>query len=877
MPGRPRLLQLLAYLLAGACVLMAVVYLTGRLDDRLISPADFVASRGFSSAFILCILGVYALAFVKPSPPLLRYVLIWLAGAVLVWTVPDLVFPGLSENVPLLRPLPLFAIWTALQFAGYVQTLHDVPTDAAQNVPAAAAADAGGGAFPDDADRGLVIRRHRAVWVCLTLVLLASFLTAYLSFVNIEQRIAAINSDRELTRQSADVVLQDLKRVQRAFVLADSLNVDPSSYAGGARVWATDFSPVLRTPGEQAQQASSAAINTQTYLAQATSREPSDLPLSISLNGPKRAVDAAASAAQAVANDVDQLNARLGDVAGSSDEQLATTSTTAQLAYETLQLTTGTALNQAQTAENAIIGVEPPILTTYVWVTVLYLIFILFPWAPFLLFMFQKRESRVRQIYSDLVILDPSHNLLQRALGNRNIGSIETSAQTDGRRQRELVTRDDLKRLEDKAFGDFEYLLSLTLLSVINAIGWYYVFYPVGEIGITQLVANGADIQQITTYLLNLTPLTLGFVGSYFFVAILLVGRYFYSDLYPTAFLQSAQRFLLVFIISLVLGLLVPLATQVLPVGAQPAAARNAPAAATGTEAATPEASPAPTPAAAAAGAGAATAAVDAQSASSTPAGVQQTVSVVQALSSARANITVSITGLLAFFAGIFTLTILNQIGATLNQTLAAVRLPFRLPALRRAPLTDLDGINVWTEARLNEERIGDVHAMATAEIERLVLRTHFPTAQLLDWIDQAILYNHSGSQAEWFVPMRALGIRSATKLLSAATGVWRVPGARFPGTGDDSAFRQIIAGVTAAQKMGFASAVPKAASESLTEEILKTIYASMWPHPNLVYLVRYSQRMYSDIQAVFVTPRESGGGTESSNGTVAESTVAHD
>ena len=48
---------------------------------------------------------------------------------------------------------------------------------------------------------------------------------------------------------------------------------------------------------------------------------------------------------------------------------------------------------------------------------------------------------------------------------------------------------------------------------------------------------------------------------------------------------------------------------------------------------------------------------------------------------------------------------------------------------------THLDGINIWTESRLFEENVDNVQALATARIERLVLRTHFSTARLVDWI----------------------------------------------------------------------------------------------------------------------------------------------
>ena len=64
-------------------------------------------------------------------------------------------------------------------------------------------------------------------------------------------------------------------------------------------------------------------------------------------------------------------------------------------------------------------------------------------------------------------------------------------------------------------------------------------------------------------------------------------------------------------------------------------------------------------------------------------------------------------------------------------------------------PISDLDGLTVWHEARLEEEDIENVPNMATADLLDLMLNTRFPPDRLVDWVDQAILYTHLGVDGE--------------------------------------------------------------------------------------------------------------------------------
>jgi hypothetical protein len=58
-------------------------------------------------------------------------------------------------------------------------------------------------------------------------------------------------------------------------------------------------------------------------------------------------------------------------------------------------------------------------------------------------------------------------------------------------------------------------------------------------------------------------------------------------------------------------------------------------------------------------------------------------------------------------------------------------------------PLNQLDGLNVWYEARLLEEGIEDMQNLATANLVDVMLHTRVPVGRLVDWVDQAQLYLH--------------------------------------------------------------------------------------------------------------------------------------
>jgi hypothetical protein len=92
-----------------------------------------------------------------------------------------------------------------------------------------------------------------------------------------------------------------------------------------------------------------------------------------------------------------------------------------------------------------------------------------------------------------------------------------------------------------------------------------------------------------------------------------------------------------------------------------------------------------------------------------------------------------------AFVVGLFPVIALQAL-----HRLAATVLRVVVPQLTpEYPLNQLDGLNVWYEARLLEEGIEDMENLATANLIDVILHTRVPVGRLVDWVDQATLYLH--------------------------------------------------------------------------------------------------------------------------------------
>ena len=127
---------------------------------------------------------------------------------------------------------------------------------------------------------------------------------------------------------------------------------------------------------------------------------------------------------------------------------------------------------------------------------------------------------------------------------------------------------------------------------------------------------------------------------------------------------------------------------------------------------------------------------------------------------------------MLSFAVGAFPL-IIWQLVANMLKRLPGVF--FALPNLvGTQPLSQLDGLSVWHEARLDEEDIENVPNLATADIVELMLNTKIAPNRIIDWVDQAILLMvlppaPKNGAPNWIgTVLRNYGIRTASALVAA-------------------------------------------------------------------------------------------------------------
>ena len=466
------------------------------------------------------------------------------------------------------------------------------------------------------------------------------------------------------------------------------------------------------------------------------------------------------------------------------------------------------ALVNTEIAQASLSAANAEVVVTVAWLGLLCSTLVIFPWVLFLLFIFRKREDLADQIAEDLGRLDPNGGLLERALGapqtkspagttaEAGIGqgpaASRLARRVAGRAPGNAQNREDWERVRTqltiRAFSNFEYSLILVVLTVLTAIGWFFIFYPHTTTGLQRLIEQDQGSKGLSRYLTDgLTPITMGFVGAYFYAMQMLVRRYLAGDLYPSAFLQAVVRILAVFILTLLLGV------AYTPAGPDPAVTRQVAATRTvGAATPTPTATSSTSAGPGAAAGGIVSTAAPSPIATPTPTGASGLTQVARDVVAAGrelggvgreaggvarelggvamevgafgGGIASHVTVPLAFFIGIFPDAFLQLAASWVNRRFRA---RFQ-EGVEVAPLTKLDGLSIWHQARLLEENVENVEAMAMCPIDRLVLRTYFSIGQIVDWVDQAILYMHAGDHGEWFAPLRKVGIRTSTDLLNA-------------------------------------------------------------------------------------------------------------
>jgi hypothetical protein len=167
----------------------------------------------------------------------------------------------------------------------------------------------------------------------------------------------------------------------------------------------------------------------------------------------------------------------------------------------------------------------------------------------------------------------------------------------------------------------------------------------------------------------------------------------------------------------------------------------------------------------------------------------------------AGTHITPSLLNLMGFAFGMFPRVIWQVVATSLKRAVGVI-----VPSLiSQLPLSDLDGLTVWHEARLEEEDVENIPNMATADLVDLFLDTRLAPERLIDWTDHAILFTQLGPQEKGKDvrhALRALGIRTATSFLEAAKVECRedrelLNGIISPQAKNENAIRTLAAALT--------------------------------------------------------------------------------
>jgi hypothetical protein len=88
-----------------------------------------------------------------------------------------------------------------------------------------------------------------------------------------------------------------------------------------------------------------------------------------------------------------------------------------------------------------------------------------------------------------------------------------------------------------------------------------------------------------------------------------------------------------------------------------------------------------------------------------------------------------------AFVIGVFPQMIWQLITASIKRfRFLSIAIPNLTASM---PLSSLDGLSVWHQARLEEEDIENIPNLAMADVVELMLTTKFPPHRLIDWIDR--------------------------------------------------------------------------------------------------------------------------------------------
>ena len=274
-----------------------------------------------------------------------------------------------------------------------------------------------------------------------------------------------------------------------------------------------------------------------------------------------------------------------------------------------------------------------------------------------------------------------------------------------------MTARDNnSKKLISERFASSEYLLPLLPLSLFLLASFSWLFWPAGMPDFLDFTKNDGAIfgAYFAERIASMLPALASVLAAYVFLIFHLVRRNNASDLTPGSFWEALKRLAVVFLLGLV----------------------------------------------------------------------------VSAFGPAENNLTGGVLIIIAVFIGLFPTGFLGiaarggqaylqaWVDKKLGEFSQDVKIkPAKSMAERlyaRHELTLLDDLDEWDAIRLEEANIYGLQGMATADLANLIAWVPFPTSQVVDWVDQSLLYMASGAEpnSSFAETFRTIGLRRASSLV---------------------------------------------------------------------------------------------------------------
>jgi hypothetical protein len=121
-----------------------------------------------------------------------------------------------------------------------------------------------------------------------------------------------------------------------------------------------------------------------------------------------------------------------------------------------------------------------------------------------------------------------------------------------------------------------------------------------------------------------------------------------------------------------------------------------------------------------------------------------------------------------------------------------------------------VQGIDIWKQARLEEEGIESVQNLATADVLMIAVKTNYPLRTIVDWMDQAIMIQR--------FPTKYKQLLHAGLPVSAMDFTWKCP------QSDEAAYEKVIADALRVDPL-----VVKETIHCMTDDTVIRILRRLW------------------------------------------------